>query len=126
MRFQTCLLALASVASLATVAQPSASLDGDWVAKFNAANGTPREAKVVIHADAGTWKSYARVRGDPCVGLEMPVLVSKVQPDGFEFGVTRSKALAGCKDSVAQMKRVDGKSFEGTWDDGRKILLTRQ
>lgn len=124
MRFHTWLLALAGAMSLPSVAQHSATLDGDWVAKFNA-NGKPHEAKVVIRADTGTWKNHARSQGNPCIGLEMPIAIGKLQPDGFELGVNGSKALAGCEDLAIQMKRIDDKTFEGTSTNGKKFHLKR-
>lgn len=123
MRLQTCLLALVSLASMA---QPNTTLDGSWLAKFNATDGKPYEAKVVVRADSGSWQILARAKGNPCVGREMPITINKVEPESFEFGMTGSRVLTGCEDFVVQMKRIDDKSFEGALADGRKLLLVRQ
>jgi len=119
------------MASVTSVAQQGSPLNGNWVAQFTAPNGMRVAAKVVIRdGHSGTWQVQGRNPNNNCVGLEMPVSVGKVEPDGFEFAVAGSKALAGCEDFVVQMKRADDKRFEGQAHGGffaeRKLVLTRQ
>lgn len=126
MRFPKCPFALAALVSLSSIAQQTGPLSGSWMAKCNTSSGIPRVAKVVVRDDSGTWQTQASVIDNMCVGRVMPLSVGKVEPDSFELSVAGSKALAGCEDWVVQMKRVDEKTFEGKWSDGRKVLLMRQ
>jgi hypothetical protein len=70
-----------------------------------------------IRAAPGTWRSgegttHARVRS--------------ATADDLVFEINRSTALAGCKDGIAKLKRVDDKTLQGEFDGGRKLKLIRQ
>lgn len=117
---------IACFACMTGFAQEPSSLNGNWVAKFPSASGQPREAKLVISNGAGTYQLLAKSRDDPCVGREAPIVISNVSSEGFELGILASKALTGCRDSQWQAKRVDDKTYEGVFGDGRKFMLTRQ
>ena len=118
----------AILAPLSCLAQTPDSLDGKWTANFSAQNGTPREAAVAIKGDEGTWKlASARVnREDPCNGNAIPFVVSKAE-DAYQFAMSPSKGLAGCgSDYTLTMKKVDDKTLEGNFRDGRKFVVTRR
>jgi hypothetical protein len=119
---------LAILSPLACLAQTSDSLEGVWTANFNALNGTQREAKVAIKGGEGTWKlATARTnREDPCIGSPIPFTVSK-EEDVIRFAMSPSRNLAGCgADYTLTVKKVDERTLEGSFRDGRKFVLTRQ
>lgn len=125
MRLATSLLLLTSLVSVSSFAQQGDALSGKWLAKYNAPDGRPVEATVVIRGDSGTWYQ-PQFRTNPCTGREVPISVESVTPEGFKFSIHRSKAVSGCDDAAWEMKRIDDKSFEATTPDGRKVVLVRQ
>jgi hypothetical protein len=121
-------IGFAILAPLFCLAQTPDSLEGSWSANFSAPNGTQREAAVLIKGDEGNWKlATARVnREDPCVGRPIPFVISKAD-DVFRFAMSPSKGLAGCgEDYTLSMRKVDEKTLEGNFRDGRKFVLTRR
>ena len=122
---RTLLVATLSI-SLTCAAQNVASLAGTWAGAFALPNGQPREAKIVIAGEVGTWQPYAQNRDNPCIGREFPIDVLNVTPAGFDLAVNSSKSLPGCPDGKFQLKRVDDKTFEGQFPDGRKLVLSRK
>ncbi|SEB06656.1 hypothetical protein [Variovorax sp. YR216] len=121
------MLCLIAFTALNCDAQTEA-LDGAWVAKWNAPNGTGREAKVAIKGEQGTWKmATSRMnREDPCNGNPIPFDVSK-SDEGVAFAMSPSKGMAGCgQDYTLKMKKVDDKTMEGSFRDGRTFTVTRQ
>jgi len=112
--------------SLVTFAQEAASLDGDWKARFESLRGAALEADVKIGEAAGTWRTLASNRFDKCIGREFPLVISNLGAEGFDLAIYRSKALTGCQDSVYKMHRVNDKTYESQFEDGRKFQLVRQ
>ena len=112
--------------SLACSAQDLGSLAGTWTATFSTPAGVSRTAKVVVVGDSGTWQTDAKNRENPCIGLEAPIAVSKVSAEGFGLAVNGSNALQGCPDSAFEMKRVNDKTYEGQFSDGRKFVLSKK
>lgn len=106
-------------------AQPSPGLDGKWLAKFSSPRGDPREAILIINGSAGTWEQQIQARNNPCVGREVPITVTAASGTDLEVQILNSKGLAGCSDGIIKAKRVDDKKFEGTLEDGRKVVLVR-
>lgn len=111
---------------LAPLAQQNNPYEGSWLARFNGDSGTPEDAELVVKAGAGTWTNSRRIRSNPCTGRTTPVAVSRATGNEFEFAVNGSRALAGCPDFIVSVKRVDDKTLEGQYSDGRKISLVRQ
>ena len=62
------------------------------------------DAKLVLAAQGGTWKTSARQRADPCVGREVPVKVDSITPEEAQLTLAFSEALNGCKDSKVVLK----------------------
>ena len=121
------MLCLAAFTALNCAAQTDA-LDGAWLAKWSAPNGTGREAKVAIKGEQGTWKlATSRVnREDPCIGSAIPFDVSRNE-EGVAFAMSPSKALAGCgQDYTLKMKKVDDRTMQGSFRDGRPFTVTRE
>lgn len=111
---------------LASLAQENNPYDGNWLAKFNGERGTPEDAKLVVKASAGTWTNSKRISSNPCLGRTTPVVVSRASSSEFEFAVNGSKVLTGCPDFIVSVKRVDDRTLEGQYSDGRKISLVRE
>lgn len=113
-------------AGLTCAAQDVASLAGTWSGAFALPSGQSREAKIVITGETGTWQTNARNRENPCIGREFPLDVLNVTPTSFDLAVNSSKSLSGCPDGKFQLKRVDDKTYEGQFADGRKLVLSRK
>jgi hypothetical protein len=109
------------------IAQETNPYNGTWHAEFeSAAQGAKLEGTVVIKDQGGTWDMLARKGNNPCVGREVPITMQKASADELVFEINRSKALPGCNDGIAKLKRTDDKTLEGVFDKGRKIKLIRQ
>lgn len=119
-------LALAASASLTSVAQQNNPHNGSWLAKFMTRGGNPGGATVVVKDSGGTWTSKNTSAGNPCLGLEWPFAVTRATTDIFEISINKSKAMRGCGKLNLTFKRVDGKTLEGQYKDGRKVTLERQ
>jgi hypothetical protein len=124
--FRGLIFFLAYFAYAVASGQDASSLNGTWVATFPSPTGLPRDARVVISNGAGTYQLLAKNRDDPCVGLEAPVLISNMSNEGFDMAILTSKAMVGCRDTKWETKRIDDKTYEGVFGDGRKFVLRRQ
>ena len=112
---------------LVAAAQDASSLKGDWLVKFNGANGIAREAKLTIDGDNGSYQNAFKVSGgDPCLPIKAPTSVSDVSSEGFQLNILGSKSMTGCADWHLIAKRVDDKTYESQWPDGRKVQLLKQ
>lgn len=124
--FRRILLLTFCVAAGSAFAQASGSLTGKWHANYPSPSGTPREAKVSIDGTSGTWQVTSFDKFDKCVGLKIPLTISKATPNAFTLSLSGSRALKGCADSQWRLKRVDDKTFNVTFRDGRTLVMTRQ
>lgn len=115
-----------TLSPLAAHAQDANPHNGTWRAAFESNSGAAREGTVVIKDQGGTWDMLMQARNNPCVGRAYPVAVQKATADELVFEIQRSKALAGCKDGSATLRRAADGSLEGEFDEGRKIRLTRE
>lgn len=121
------MLSLVALTALNCTAQTE-TLEGAWVAKWNAPNGTGREAKVAIKGEQGTWRlATSRVNSeDPCIGNSIPFDISR-NDEGVAFAMSPSKGMAGCgQDYTLRMRKVDDKTMEGHFRDGRTFSVTRK
>ncbi|MGJ7487016.1 hypothetical protein ACSFA2_17275 [Variovorax sp. LT2P21] len=84
--------------------------EGTWDGTFFGVNGAPRTGTVVVRGQTGEWKMDAESRTNPCVGMAAPIALRDDGPDSLSFEIQRSKALAGCPDTVMHLRRngVDG------------------
>jgi hypothetical protein len=108
------------------VAQEPHSYNGTWHAEFENKKGGDMEGTVVIKDQGGTWDIGKKVRNKPCTGLASPITIQRATVDELVFEVNNSKVLMGCKDVLATLKRVDEKTLQGEFAEGRKITLIRQ
>jgi hypothetical protein len=119
------LLIAACLAPLPVLAQDPNPLNGNWIARFNLPNGVSREARLEISGDKGTWQSRASNRNDPCVGKQMPVVVSDFDGQGFKLAILGSQALRGCPDTALDVKREGEQAWLGESPQGLKVLIAR-
>ena len=124
--FRWILLLTFCAATGSAFAQASGSLTGKWHAKYPSPSGVPREANVSIEGDSGTWQVTSFDKFDKCIGLKVPLSISKATRNGFTLSLAGSKVLKGCPDSVWRLKRVDDKTFDSTFRDGRTLVMKRQ
>ncbi len=116
-------LAAQGAGAFAQAANPYA---GAWKLKFGQTDQRVGiEGSVEVQGDAGTWKTTATGRNDPCVGRDAPIAVQKATAEQFVFRVMRSKALAGCQDFTVTMNRVDENNLQGELRNGWKLQMTR-
>lgn len=113
------------LASAAT-AQETNPYNGTWRAEIEGLKGAALEGTVIIKDQGGTWDMLIRVRNNPCIGRAVPISIQRASADELVFEISRSKALPGCKDGLATLKRVDDKTLQGEFEEGRKLRLVRQ
>ncbi len=114
------------------LAQGPNPYNGKWVAKYKGEGGVATEAEVVVTDDSGTWKSWDTPqflhspKRNPCLGRDLPIAVQRASTGELAFRIEASKALAGCPNRSVTLKRVDDKTLQGRFDDGRALTLTRE
>lgn len=109
-------------------AQGSNPYNGKWLAKFQGERGGAREAELVVKNDGGTWKVWGTshdTKRNPCIGRDLPIAVQRASIGELAFRIESSKALSGCTDRSVTLKRVDDKTLQGQFDDGRTLTLVR-
>jgi hypothetical protein len=124
--------AFACACASASAQDAAPSYDGTWAATYSNAGGREFGAELVLKGDSGTWRNFAG-RGDamlaknnPCLMRDFPVTVRKSTADELTFFVEGSKAVAGCKDFTATLKRVDADTLDGTFGGAWKVHVARK
>jgi hypothetical protein len=117
----------ASLFSAATaLAQQSNPFNGTWGVEFDSKKGAAREGTVVINDQGGTWEVLNHKKNNACAGRAAPIAIQRATDEELVFEISMSKALTGCKDKIATLKRADDKTLQGELDDGRQFKLVRQ
>ncbi|MGB7934608.1 MAG: hypothetical protein WCH04_20760 [Gammaproteobacteria bacterium] len=124
MRFLSVLL-MAVLPALA-LAQEDNPYNGSWHASLVNEKGISREGTVIIIDQSGTWKITSKIFKNPCAGLQAPIVIQRTSTDELMFKINRSKALWGCDDDIATLKRVNETTLQGELNDGRKLTLVRE
>ena len=124
MRFLSILL-MAVLPALA-LAQEANPYNGSWHARLVNVKGISREGTVIINNQGGTWKITSKIFKNPCAGLQAPIVIQRTSTDELVFKIYRSKALGGCDDDIATLKRVNKTTLQGELNDGRKLTLVRE
>lgn len=104
-------------------------LDGSWRVTFSTEGSDGREGAVDIKGGTGTWTTFGRGdrdRKDVCVGRPFPVAITGDPESGLNLRVEAAASVAGCRDRKATLKRVDDRTLEGSFDNGRPLKLVRQ
>lgn len=123
------LLFVAAACVAAGTAWSQSPLDGSWRVTFETEGNEAREGSVELKGGAGTWTTYGRSvrdRKDVCVGRPLPLSVTGDAATALNLQVDAASAVPGCRDRKATLKRVDDKTLEGAFDNGRPLKLVRQ
>jgi hypothetical protein len=107
-------------------AQEANPYNGTWHASMVNKKGETRKGTVILKDQGGTWDMAWTNTKNPCAGMRSPIVIRRTSDDELVFAVNRSKALQGCKDNIATLKRVNETTLQGTLDDGRKLTLVRE
>lgn len=118
-------LAFAIGLPLAVAAQTPHPWNGSWTLEFDGSRTSDLEGTVVVQGHGGSWRVATQSKKNPCVGREAPILVKSATADELVFEVNRSSVLAGCRDWTMTFKKVDDKTLQGTFTDGRVVQLRR-
>lgn len=86
------------------------SFVGVWKVRWQGRN--PLEARLVLTASGGTWKTLTHSLYNSCVGLQVPVSVESVSPEQILLRLNFS-VLQGCNDDKIVLTRVDEKTIDG-------------
>lgn len=108
------------------LAQESNAYVGTWDVRMLSKKGETLGGKVILQNQEGTWDIYWNNPNDACTGLKAPIAVKSTSTDELVFEILKSKALRGCKDDVATLKRVDDTTLQGELSDGRKLTLIKK
>lgn len=106
-----------------------APLDGSWRVTFATEGSDGREGSVEIKGTAGTWTTFSRGdrdKKDVCVSRPFPIVLTGDADAALNLRVDAASTVQGCRDRKATLKRVDEKTLEGTFDNGRPLKLVRQ
>lgn len=120
------LIIVALLVSSIALAQEPNPYNGTWHATLVNEKGISREGTVIINDQGGTWKITSKIFKNPCAGLQSPVVIKRTSMDELVFKIFRSKALRGCDDDIATLKRVNEATLQGELNDGRKLTLVRE
>jgi hypothetical protein len=123
------LLFVAAACLAAGGASSQSPLDGSWRVAFETEGNEAREGIVELKGGAGTWTTYGRSvrdRKDVCVGRPLPLSVTGDANSTLSLQVDAASAVPGCRDRKATLKRVDDRTLEGAFDNGRPLKLVRQ
>jgi hypothetical protein len=106
------------------LAQTPAAFVGTWKVTWQGAKAM-LEAKLVVSESGGTWKTISYNREDPCVGLEAPIVVDKVNGDEARIRLKFSEAMSGCSDATIRVKKLNDNAMSGTRGKA-ELTITRQ
>jgi hypothetical protein len=115
------LIIVALLVSPLAIAQEPNPYNGTWHASLVTQKGISREGTVIINDQGGTWKITSQIFKNPCAGLQAPIVIQRTSTDELVFKIFRSKALRGCDDDIATLKRVNETTLQGELNDGRKL-----
>ena len=107
----TSIAAALALACGCAAAQSPNPYDGTWKATWEG-RVRPQEAKLVVSGTGGTWKTFARSREDPCVGLEVPITVTEATAERLTFTTDFAKVVPGCAGYTVSVT-PNGSELEG-------------
>ena len=107
----TALFVIPDAAALADDANP---WNGKWSAHVAPSGKRAYDAVVTLEGSAGVWKAQGTDHNDPCAGHESPIEVKTATAEDLVFRIMMSKAMPGCPDTTATLKRVDDSKLSGT------------
>lgn len=115
-----------------TISSPSASegledYNGVWKASMIDKKEGRRTGVVEIDDQAGYWRMQSNCvpLKCSCRSLRAPIAVKVANSNELVFEVLKSKALRGCKDRTAKLRRLNGSTLEGELGKGNKLVLKK-
>ena len=117
--------------SVSAWGQPQESLDGTWKVTGTSGTDSFRESELVINGKSGTWTVYLGGRRGSAQAICMrgvsPIIVHSATSEELVFTIDRTGAAAGCDNIEYRMRRVDAKTFVGTFNTGAtSVTATKQ
>ncbi len=114
-----------------TYAQPITenSLSGQWTGTTTApSTGNELQIRVNLLENKSTWTYFTPITGprNPCFDREFPITIKGLAENKFSFNVDGTSTLNGCPKFTLIVERVDEKTLNGTFIDGRKAILKRK
>jgi hypothetical protein len=124
------ILALMALAGAAW-SQDAGPFAGKWIGTMTVQSGRKVQVDLELQDAGGTWHMSTpdrpgRSRGNPCLGLDMPLVVVAQSQDELQFDVQGGKVIKGCIDERATLTTNDGKSLQGQLSDGRALTFSRR
>jgi len=98
---------LASLLAATAQAQPASPFHGTWAVSWEG-DKQVYDARMVLDAQGGTWKTSARSKNNPCVGREVPVKVDTMTAEEAKLTLAFAEVIPGCKDSKVTLKTTAG------------------
>jgi hypothetical protein len=123
------LAASAAAFSLATQAQPTSAVQGQWTGVTKSpSTGQELQVQVLIRPDGGTWKYSTHTpakRAGPCLERELPLHARSLSATQLVLVVEGSKVMTGCPDFKLTLEQLDDSTLAGQFVDGRPLRLQR-
>lgn len=129
MRKALTILGSALLLSSLVHAQPDGPLQGAWIGHYVAPTGVQVKAEFTVTGAEGTWRSFvpqAQKRPNPCVERPHSVAITEPTAGQFKLVIQASKTLSGCQDAHAAVRLTDTSTLQGSFGDGREIVLKRK
>jgi hypothetical protein len=113
---------------LATIcgAQSPLSIDGIWKGIVTETNGTIVNVSLNLKGSSGSFylEQNPNFRQNPCMGKELPVVVTEVDAKSVRLSVQGNTVLRGCFTQILSLSIDEGMAI-GKTSDGRAIALKR-
>ncbi|WP_077035709.1 hypothetical protein [Pelomonas sp. KK5] len=111
------------------MAHAQSGFQGKWVGTAAKATGEPVQIQLVIAKAGGTLRleqAQGYVTRDQCLDRDIPVTVNSQTESELNVSIKGNTVLKGCIDETATLKLVDGKTLQGTLQDGRTMKLVKK
>jgi hypothetical protein len=118
-----------AICSALALAQTTPEFMGHWSARsVSPTSGFELRVELVLAESGSTWTYTPGVgpsRDNPCFKKAFPVRVVAATAPELTLQVDGSMAMAGCPDFVVLLKRVDEKTYDAQFADGRHLEFAR-
>jgi len=118
-----------AIYSALALAQTTPEFLGRWFASsVSPVSGFELRVELVLAESGSTWTYTPGVgpsRDNPCFKKAFPVRVIAATAPELTLQVDGSMVLAECPDFVVLLKRVDEKTYEARFADGRRLEFSR-
>ena len=118
-----------AIYSALALAQATPEFLGHWSARsVSPTSGFELRVELVLAESGGTWTYTPGVgpsRDNPCFKKAFPVRVIAATAPEVTLQVDGSTAMAGCPDFVVLLRRVNEKTYDAQFADGRHLEFSR-